>query len=37
MGDNKEDYSNYDLIIDTTNKTPEEVADLIIKEYVKWQ
>ncbi len=36
-GVRKEDYSNYDLVIDTTNKTPEEVAKLIIKEYEKWQ
>ena len=33
----KEDPSNYDLIIDTTNKTPEEVADLIIKKYEVWK
>ncbi len=32
----KEDESNYDIVIDTTNMTPEEVADLIIKEYQKW-
>ena len=32
----KEDLSNYDLVIDTTNITPEEVADKIIKEYEKW-
>ena len=33
----KEDPKNYDLIIDTTNKTPEEVANLIIKEYETWR
>ena len=27
------DMSNYDCIIDTTNRTPEEVADEIIKSY----
>ena len=32
----KEDLSNYDLVIDTTNISPEEVADKIIKEYDKW-
>lgn len=32
----KEDLSNYDLVIDTTKITPEEVADRIIKEYEKW-
>ena len=32
----KEDLSNYDLVIDTTNITPEEVANRIIKEYEKW-
>ena len=32
----KEDESNYDLVIDTTNYTPEEVADKIIEEYNKW-
>ena len=29
----KEDKSNYDLVLDTTNNTPEEIADIIIKEY----
>ena len=32
----KEDESNYDLVIDTTNYTPEEIADKIIEEYNKW-
>lgn len=32
----KEDMSNYDFVIDTTNILPEEVADKIIKEYRKW-
>ena len=30
------DISNYDLIVDTTYKTPEEVANTIIEEYEKW-
>lgn len=33
---NKENPSNYDLVIDTTEKTPEEVANIIIEEYNKW-
>lgn len=33
----KEDLSNYDLVIDTTNLTPRETADKIIEEYIKWQ
>ena len=33
----KDDMSNYDLVIDTTEKTPEEVANIIISEYKKWQ
>ena len=32
----KEDMSNYDLVIDTTNITPEEAAEIIKKEYFKW-
>ena len=32
----KEDLSNYDLVIDTTKITPEEVANKIIEEYKKW-
>lgn len=32
----KEDMSNYDLVVDTTNKTPDEVAKIIEKEYRKW-
>ena len=32
----KEDMSNYDLVIDTTYKTPEEVANIIKEEYSKW-
>ncbi len=32
----KEDISNYDLVVDTTNITPEQAADVIINEYMKW-
>lgn len=32
----KEDMSNYDLVIDTSHKTPEEVANIIKEEYFKW-
>lgn len=32
----KEDLSNYDLVIDTTNLKPQEVADKIEEEYKKW-
>lgn len=32
----KDDMSNYDLVIDTTNKKPDEVAQLIINEYKEW-
>ena len=32
----KDDMSNYDLVINTTNMTPEEVAEEIIREYKKW-
>ena len=35
-GVRKEDESNYDLILDTTSITPNQVADLIEKEYKKW-
>ena len=36
-GVKKDDIKNYDLVIDTTDKTPEEVADIIIIEYKNWQ
>lgn len=36
-GVRKEDESNYDLVIDTTNLTPEEVAQKIEKEFKIWQ
>ncbi|MBQ3414800.1 MAG: (d)CMP kinase [Clostridia bacterium] len=32
----KEDESNYDLVIDTSFLTPEQVADKIEEEYKKW-
>ena len=32
----KEDESNYDLVIDTTNLTAEQTADIIEKAYKKW-
>lgn len=32
----KEDETNYDLVIDTTNIKPQDVANLIIKQYNKW-
>ena len=35
-GVKKQDLSNYDFVIDTTNITPEQVADKIIGEYEKW-
>lgn len=35
-GINRDDMSNYDLVIDTTKKTPEEVSDIIINEYKNW-
>lgn len=35
-GIHKEDMSNYDFVIDTTNLTVEEVKDKILEEYRKW-
>lgn len=35
-GVRKEDLSNYDLVIDTTDLTPNEVADIIKKKYFEW-
>lgn len=32
----KEDLSNYDLVIDTTNKLPDDIANEIIEKYNKW-
>ena len=28
--------ANYDLVVDTTNITPEEAAEIIKREYFKW-
>lgn len=36
-GIHKDDKSNYDFIIDTTNIEKEEVVEIIIEEYKKWQ
>lgn len=35
-GVRKEDLSNYDLVVDTTDKTPIEVKEKILEEYNKW-
>ena len=35
-GVHKEDVSNYDLVVDTTDKTPVEVKELVLREYRKW-
>lgn len=35
-GIHKEDQANYDLVIDTTNKTPIEVKDEILEKYREW-
>jgi len=35
-GVHKEDMSNYDLVVDTSNLTVEEVRDTILDEYEKW-
>lgn len=35
-GIRKEDMNNYDLVIDTTHLSPEEVAKIIKEEYFKW-
>ncbi len=35
-GVNRDDMSNYDLVVDTSNLTPEEVAKIIVDEYQKW-
>ena len=32
----KEDMSNYDLVVDTTNITPQEAVEIIKREYFKW-
>ena len=35
-GANRDDMSNYDLVIDTTNLSPEEVCNKVIDAYKKW-
>ena len=35
-GVHKEDLSNYDLVIDTTDKNPEDVKNIIVENYRKW-
>lgn len=32
----KDDMSNYDLVVDTTEQTPEQTAEIIEREYKKW-
>ena len=36
-GIHKEDKNNYDLVIDTSYKTPEEIANEILTKYKEWQ
>ena len=35
-GVRKEDLSNYDLVVDTTDKNPTQVMQKILDEYEKW-
>ena len=35
-GVNRDDMSNYDLVVDTSNLTPEEVTKKILEEYKNW-
>lgn len=35
-GVDRTDMNNYDLVVDTTEKSPMEVANIIIDEYEKW-
>ena len=35
-GVNRDDMSNYDLVVDTTNLTPEEVCNKVLNAYEKW-
>lgn len=35
-GVDRDNMKNYDLVIDTSNLTPKQVADIILKEYEKW-
>lgn len=36
-GVKKNDMGNYDLVVDTTNITPEQVKNIIIENYKKWE
>ena len=36
-GVNIKDLSNYDLVVDTTAATPDEVADVIVSAFAAWQ
>ena len=35
-GVNRDDMSNYDLVIDTTKLSPEEVCNIVVDSYKKW-
>lgn len=35
-GVNRDDMSNYDLVIDTTKLAPMDVCDTVVAEYIKW-
>ena len=35
-GVNRDDMSNYDLVLDTTNLKPEEVCEIVLKAYEEW-
>ena len=35
-GVKKDDLNNYDLVVDTTDKTPEDVVDIIFDNYKQW-
>lgn len=35
-GVNRDDMSNYDLVIDTTNLNPEEICSVVLEAYEKW-
>ncbi len=35
-GVNRDDMSNYDLVIDTTNLKPEEICEIVVKAYEEW-
>lgn len=35
-GVNRDDMSNYDLVLDTTNLNPDEVCKIVLEEYNKW-